>query len=638
MTVQLPPLDPLDLKLKEYFATRIVRKSYAAQVHAFSKLPRFISEYLISLHADENGSLPDDARDKIIADLEKFYPDKADKEQLKSLAMELGSVDIIGHFEVVTDLRRHRYTTLIESLSERATVDSILIGPKFHPDLLRGGMWGKASFQYVPRGDVAFLNMNAFESMQDQKPVLKKFIDARDRFSTDEWLDTIIKTIGLEPASLDHETKMLYIARMICLVERSYDVIEMGPPQTGKTHVFENLTSHARVVLGGDITLAKLVYNLTTRENGIIFNYDVVCFDEINKPKSSMDDLVPKLQQIMASNKIERGDMYTTTDVSLVFQGNVFGLEQSGNKTVPRSAVTLKDIPRSMQDAAFLDRVHAYIHGWKFPRLAEGNINMKLGIISNYFSEIMHKLRNLDYSDIVQKNYHFFKINKDGTQEPISLRDYVAVKKTIAGFLKLLYPNKKVNLAEMQEIGTIAVELRQNAIDELKIYDPALYRAIGFELRSGKPDAAQPGLALALPAKMPPVTAQEARIEPTNAQEVLKPAIKPVEGLYTLGTIIASMDCLLAKPIPYWYLKLLVAADALELQGTGAKIKKADAAGFTIVKENAASLRLDTVGSLDFNVLEDGLKDASNGIAMLKGATEDLSKVLHRLSVVRGNI
>ncbi|MGQ4876755.1 MAG: BREX system Lon protease-like protein BrxL, partial [Promethearchaeia archaeon] len=470
----------MDKKLLDLFPRKVVRKNYGNYISQFRKFPNFVYEFLISKYADADGSLSNEALNEIIDTLKKMSPDKREKEAIKSTIMDLGGIDLIDHYEVYTDLRNKKYYTYVYSLNEKALVNKSLVRPSRHRDLLKGGLWGRARIKYI-EGEYARLNLVEFESFQTQGVILSKFIEIREEFSFEEWLDFIIRSIGLNPNYMNYEEKLLFIARLIPFVESGTNLLELGPPGTGKSFIYENSSTYCRMLLGGDISPARLIYNQVTRQNGLVFTKDVLCFDEINKSSPNLVSIIPKLQQIMASDKVERGDLEAKTEVSLVFQGNI-DFELKDNKIVPKENNFLKILPDNMYDSAFLDRIHLFIYGWKIPRILEKHINYHLGLISNHLAEIFHKLRRENVSQLIDEKIEFYKLNLNNEQKPLSIRDKKALYIILSGFIKLLFPHKKIKDSEWRQLTELAIKLRQNVIDEIIKIDQTLYRKLNYNL------------------------------------------------------------------------------------------------------------------------------------------------------------
>ncbi|MHA1758714.1 MAG: BREX system Lon protease-like protein BrxL [Promethearchaeota archaeon] len=545
----LPELDNLDRQMLDNFPNKVVRKSYANDFPTFNTLPRYICEFLINQHQNSEGLLTFDAIQEIESDIIKYYPSEREAQAYLSRAMNLEKIQVIDHYYVIADLNYKRYKTHINNLNQKATVNKGLVSPRKYPELLIGGLWGKATFEYVKAGDLAKLNMCEFETYQTRQAVIGKYLTKRKNFSTNEWIDFLIRTIGLNPKPFSRRKKILYLCRLIPLVEPRTNILEMGPPGTGKSHIYENISFYSRVVLGGDVSLASLIYNRATRENGIIFKNDVICFDEVNKIRGNKRDIISKLQQIMASGHIERGELNTMTDISFVFQGNLDTTEENG-KIVPRLDDHFVSLPADMKDSAFLDRFHAYLHGWEFERVQENHVNRNLGLISNYFAELLHKLRKKNYRFEIERKFKLFSMDSEGNRRGISLRDKNAIYRIVSGLIKLIYPHALIEDIEWKEIIEIAIELRQNIINEIKKIEPGLFsRKIGFEWSKSQ--------------ETTDIKEKNRKFDSERFDEVQE--ILPDASLLEIHT---NNDNLLTRPIPYWIFKVLVDREMLKIKIT----------------------------------------------------------------------
>jgi len=618
MSSNLPPLDNLDKKAKDNFPRKIVRKTYATSMHEFKQFPVHVKEFLISKYADEDGSVPPDAIREIFDELKKNTPEKKDKEVIKSRIKELGTVELIGQYEVFTDLRHGNYYTNINAINEKALVNSELINPRRFPDLLRGGLWGKARFQYIPQGDTAHINMDEFEPYQSLRVILKRFIDNRKNFSTDEWIDFILRSIGYNPNAItSRKLKLLYLTRLIPLVESCSNSIELGPPSTGKSFLFENISEYCRMVLGGEVSLAKLIYHSTTRENGLVFKKDLLCFDEINKGHRNFRDLIPKLQQIMASNRVERGDLDAITDVSLIFQGNY----EKEDKTISSNENDyLSILPSDMNDTAFLDRVHIYIHGWQFRRYSEDHLNKNLGLINNYFGEVLHKSRARDVSDLIEKTVEFHKIVKDDYKTSISLRDKSALLHTLGGYIKLIYPDKHLEKEEWKEIIDLAIELRENVIKEMVKLDNSLNRKLGYDFREDI---------------IPTKPLKDKTIEDISVEEETEIETEDRdEYLLDFSSIYINKDEYLTRKIPYYLLKTLIDIEFLSVKNNQYKIDTNK-----IGKKNLKTVDEEPIRSTDSEIEKrSNYSEEEDGLKVIKTNLNELSQIVEKYKTYQSNL
>jgi len=601
MTLMLPKLDKLDKKSKDEFPNKIVRKVYATNIPEFKLFPTYVSEFLISDFADENGIINKDAINRIVDLLKLKSFDKKSKEAIKSMAVELGFIEIIEHFEVYTDLRKGTYFTQVSIIDEKATVNRDLLSPSKYQSLLKGGLWGKAKFQYVKGGDQGLLNMNEFECYQTTNVILKNYINARKEYNTDDWINFLIRSIGFNNQFLSRDQKLLYLTRLIPIVEPCTNLLELGPPSTGKSFIYENTSDYCRLLLSGEITPAKLIYDQNRRRIGIIFKKDAVIFDEIIKSSSSVTKLLPKLQQIMASNRVERGDLEAMTEVSLVFQGNLDFILKNG-QIQPKEEVYLKSLPDGMYDPAFLDRIHIFLHGWDLPRVLNEHINRNLGLISNYFGQILHKLRRESVTHLIDEKIELYKIDRNGDKKGISIRDKGAVYNTISGFIKLIFPHKVITDDEWKEITDFAIKLRQNVIDEIQKIDQTLTRTLGFDF-VGRAN-------LQKPLKKEETISPEIVKSIETELELNKPSNIDAFQLDFMKIYINSQNYFVRK-VPYWVLKILVHNDSIAVENQYYKLKIKNHLGFQVKTLNN-SIEVSNTGMLDsknYENEEDGLND-----------------------------
>lgn len=603
----------------DLFPRKVVRKNYGNYITQFNKFPNFVAEFLISKYADSDGSLSNEALEEIIDKLKKMSPEKRDKEAIKAAIMDLGGMDLIDHYEVYCDLRNKKYYTYVNSLDERALVNKNLVKPTGQKNLLRGGLWGRAKIKYI-EGERARLNIVDFESFQMQGVILSRYIENRKEFSLDEWLNFLIRSIGLSPNNMTHREKLLIITRLIPFVESGVNLLELGPPGTGKSFIYENSSTYSRMLLGGDITPARLIYNQNTRQNGLVFTKDVLCFDEINKSSPNLVAIIPKLQQIMASDKVERGDLEAKTEVSLVFQGNIdFKLEDG--KIVPKEEDYLKILPSKMHDSAFLDRIHLFIHGWNIPRISDCHINYQLGLISNHLAEIFHKLRRESFLQLIDDKIEFFKIDINDDKKPISIRDKKALYVILSGFIKLLYPHQKITDSEWIEILELAIELRQNVINEIIKIDPTLYRRLAYRFSQSSQLSKT-------------ITEEQAIIEEPEERKKMEIEDQYSQYLLDFNNIFVNKNNLITKKLPIWTLNLLINEDKIKVFDSSYKLLENDLSGFNIIKDNAHPILI-TKQDLNLENIDSIINKIENKLTRLKEKVEKYNQNLTKLHYYR---
>lgn len=561
--------DDLDEKIHENFHRESIRKYYVHNIPVLKRFPQYVRECIIQKYSNtQRGTLHKQAIKEINDFVRKNAPEKNEKEYLKSIIMDLKDSPLIGYYKVYTDLNRGKYFTQVHKLDERATVNRDLVRPPGgFPDLLKWGLWGRAKFQYKAKGDHSKLNMYEFEPYQTSGIIYSKYIKKREKFTDQEWLDVLIKTMGYDPKNLSKEHKMMFLARLIPFVQPFTNVMEFGAPGTGKSYIYENLSEYSRVILGGKMTPAQLIYNKSTKRNGVIFQKDLICFDEIHKAGRHINKLIPHFQQIMASNCVERGEMEASTDVSLIFQGNV-NLQEEHGKLIPKNNTFSEALPKKMYNPEFLDRIHIFIPGWELGRIEEDQINTGFGLLTNYFGKILHRLRWEIYDEQIMENLSFYILDKKGVKKSISLRDKTALRIVISGFLKLLYPHKpELSEDQWKELAEIAISFRQRVVDEVVKIDETHRRSLKYKVISKTLDEAKISVDESEQKEKDSkfeVVSQDIEVKKKSKQKKEKKEKLTGWSEYFEPIVILTDEAnYLVKTIPYWSLKLFVEKDAI---------------------------------------------------------------------------
>jgi len=632
MMQNLPKFDVIDDLATSHFQGNIIRKYYIKAIPEFQKFPAHVTEFLISEHVDSNGILHEDAIKNIINTINLKSFDKNEKEVLKDTLMRLGSVEIVDHFECYTDLRRGKHFTYIKQMDETATVNSELLEPHRFQGLLKGGLWGKAKIDYSKGSDFATANMSGFECYQTTFVILREYIEARKAFTTSEWIDFLIRSLGINPGTFSRKEKLLYLARIIPYVQACTNLLELGPPGTGKSYLYENISNYGRILEGGEITLAKLIYNQNTRRNGVIFYKDVICFDEIDKSNPRLKELLPKLQQIMASNRVERGEMEAITDVSLVFQGNI-EFDIKDGKIKPKHGEILRSIPNYLYNAAFLDRIHLFIHGWDLPRYSSDHINKHLGLIFNYFGQILHRLREMEVSTLIEKKIEFYITNFEGKQKTISLRDKVALYNTISGLIKLIFPHKRISKQEWKEIVEFAIELRQNVIDEMEKIDKTLSRKIFFKFKDEIVEDIE---------KIDDDINKEISEAYENYIQQLEKDIPIILEKLSLNifNISVNNENYIIKPIPYAFLKVLIEKNKVRIHNNNLLLKNEDIFNFKKIVENKEPIAIKSSNqtiNINYREEEEGIDQIEKNIENLLNIIEKYFDLQDKINEIKFN-
>ena len=444
----------LQEKIKSVFPHQVVRKGISNGLKTSIKLPVYVLEYLISQYSDQG--LSDEAViDKVKNVLNKHYIMPEDKNKIKDAIKSDGSIVIIDKLIVDVDLNKDMY---IGSLNTAGLKD-ILVDEEWvrkYKGLLEGGMWGLVRLERNEDSSKYPVMIGKFSPMQVSADEMDDFMAKRAEFTRDEWLDLLINSIGLNPEKFDFRQKLLMLLRVIPHCETNYNLIELGPRETGKSYTYNELSPYSLLVAGGKATVPVLFYNLTKKEVGLVGTWDVVAFDEVANVKFDDPQGPAMLQTYMESGNFARNNMRVEGKASMVFVGNIDNplqiWEQGGNLFM-----TLAD---ELQTPAIIDRFHYYLPGWEMEKMKTENYSSDYGFISDYFSKILHDFRKRGYADIMDQ---YFILDSS-----LSGRDTKAIKKTMSGLLKLLHPDLNVTKEEIQEYLEFAMEGRMRVKEQLK--------------------------------------------------------------------------------------------------------------------------------------------------------------------------
>ena len=444
----------LQEKIKSVFPHQVVRKGISNGLKTSIKLPVYVLEYIISQYSDQ-GLSDEEVIDKVKNVLNKHYIMPEDKNKIKDAIKSDGSIVIIDKLMVDVDLNKDMY---IGSLNTAGLKD-ILVDEEWvrkYKGLLEGGMWGLVRLERNEDSSKYPVIIGKFSPMQVSADEMDDFIAKRAEFTRDEWLDLLINSIGLNPEKFDFRQKLLILLRVIPHCETNYNLIELGPRETGKSYTYNELSPYSLLVAGGKATVPVLFYNLTKKEVGLVGTWDVVAFDEVANVKFDDPQGPAMLQTYMESGNFARNNMRVEGKASMVFVGNIDNplqiWEQGGNLFM-----TLAD---ELQTPAIIDRFHYYLPGWEMAKMKTENYSSDYGFISDYFSKILHDFRKRGYADIMDQ---YFILDSS-----LSGRDTKAIKKTMSGLLKLLHPNLDVTKEEIQEYLEFAMEGRMRVKEQLK--------------------------------------------------------------------------------------------------------------------------------------------------------------------------
>lgn len=451
--------DLLD-KLSNYFPGRFVRKDLTNRIKEGANVPTYVLEYLLGLYAN---STDEEQIERGVENVKKTLannyvrPDEAEK--VKSKIRELGSYTVIDKLTVKLNEKADCYEAAFSNLG----IDHVIVDSRYPEDferLLGGGIWSivRLSYEYDENShNKSPFTIDSLTPIQVAGLDMSEVYSAREHFTTQEWIDLILRTIGMEPTIFTDREKWLFMARLIPFVENNYNLVELGPRGTGKSHVYKELSPNSILVSGGQTTVANLFYNMSRRQVGLVGMWDIVAFDEVAGINFKDNDGVQIMKDYMASGSFSRGKDEIQASASMVFEGNI---NQSVD-VIMRTSHLFEPFPDVMaNDSAFLDRIHAYIPGWEIPKYKPSFFTKGYGLITDYFAEVMRELRKQSFGDGIDK---YFKL---GSQ--LNQRDTIAVRKTVSGMLKLIYPNEKYEKTDVAQILEFSLELRRRVKEQLK--------------------------------------------------------------------------------------------------------------------------------------------------------------------------
>ena len=451
--------DDLNTKLKHYFDGKIVRKDLTKRVKEGANVPVYVLEYLLGKYCSQDDALVEQGVQTVKDILANNYvrPDEAQK--ILSKLKELGSYSIIDVISVRLDYKTDTYYATFSNLG----LKDIPINPSFpqrYERLLGGNLWCMVNLEYDY--DEADFRSNTIK-IRELQPIQLPNIDLDDillnrkNFTKDEWIDIILRSCGMEPTQFDNRVKWLLLARLVPLVQNNFNLCELGPRGTGKSHIYKEISPNSILVSGGQTTVANLFYNMNTRQIGLVGMWDCVAFDEVAGIKFKDQDGIAIMKDFMASGSFSRGKEEKSANASMVFVGNI---NQSVESLLKTSSL-FDPFPQEMgTDTAFFDRMHCYIPGWEIPKYRPEFFTDDFGFITDYLSEFFREMRKRPFSDAYQE---YFRLGRDLNQ-----RDTIAVNRMVSGLVKLVYPDGNFDKEDIREILTLALESRRRVKEQLK--------------------------------------------------------------------------------------------------------------------------------------------------------------------------
>ncbi|KKN98993.1 hypothetical protein LCGC14_0142380 [marine sediment metagenome] len=457
----------------------IVNKSLTILNEQWRKLPSFVADFLVAEMVDPTDPTP--GLERIGKLLDSHFMEADQKDWVKSQIREKGEYTLIGRIRCRYDESKDEYWCDVTALGNQyVRIDPYLIA-EFGETLLTTGAWGVFKIIYddsfVMRNKLYPFLLTEFKPIQITGINVDTWIERRAKLTDQEWLDLMITSIGFDPDHLSEEEKWLYIARLVPFIEPNVNLVELGPPETGKTFAYQSLSSYSFVISGGQTTVASLFYDKLRRQLGLIGYRDVVMFDEFASSRgankwSGQGDLIDMLKDFMNSGRFGRGTAEFTSGCSIMFAGNI-DCDRNKREVSVRYRSLFSPFPQVInQDRAFLDRIHGYIPGWRIPQIRESKLAKGEGFMADYISEIMHHMRDRNYAPLIMGNVDF---------GDMSQRNQRSLVRIGSGLLKLIFPHRTSDTVESSELKIvldIAVSLRSRVVEQLAIISPNEFKGV----------------------------------------------------------------------------------------------------------------------------------------------------------------
>ncbi|MET4613355.1 ATP-dependent Lon protease [Rhodococcus sp. PvR044] len=463
-----------DRKINAHFPGAVVRKDLVKAVKGNAIVPSYVLEYLLGQFAatDDEATIQEGI-EKVRRILAEHYVHRNESELVKSKIREKGRFRIIDRVSVALNAKDDLYEASFANLGIRGVVIDSGTATS-NPKLLVSEVWCLCDIEYFHSDDPRTVPwiLGSLKPIQMSNFDYHGYLDARQAFTTDEWIDLLIQSIGFNPEMFGRRAKLLQLTRLVPFVERNYNLVELGPKGTGKSHIYSEFSPHGMLISGGEITVPKLFVNNANGKIGLVGYWDVVAFDEFAGKKKRTDKaLVDIMKNYMANKSFSRGVRPESAEASMVFVGNT-------SHTVPymlKHSDLFDELPESYHDSAYLDRLHFYIPGWEVDTIRGEMFSSGYGFVVDYIAEVLKSMRNLDYSDRYQR---YFTLGSD-----ISTRDRDGIHKTFSGLMKLLYPHEQATAEEIEEILRFAIEGRKRVKDQILRLD-ATMAAVKFGYQS----------------------------------------------------------------------------------------------------------------------------------------------------------
>lgn len=491
-------MDSLDRKVVDVFPGKVVRKDLTTLMKKGANVPTYVLEYLLGMYcATDDEEAIEVGLGKIKRILSENYVRPDQSEYVKSKIKENGQYTVIDKITVTFDDREDKYVARFTNLRmDPFEVPSDLV--VHNEKLLIGGIWCIVKIEYVGLNkedddDQAF-EEDIFGSQKKKKKIKKKksrydspfeiaslkpiqmpnldldeIKDSRSSFTKDEWIALMLRSAGYEPDELTRKQKLHYLLRFVPFIQKNYNLVELGPRGTGKSHAYSELSPYSILMSSGTTTVSNMFYNMASRRVGLVGNWDCIAFDEVAGITQASGDMVQIMKNYMANGSFARGTDSVSSDASIAFEGNTF----RSVADMMRTTNLFEPFPEAFNnDSAFFDRIHAYLPGWETPKLRSSLFTHRYGLISDCFAEFCHAMRRYDFTNSYSE---YFTLNRD-----FNTRDTIAVGRTFSGLAKLIYPDERMSKEETRELLEYAIECRRRVKEQLRKMTPGEFSDVNL--------------------------------------------------------------------------------------------------------------------------------------------------------------
>ena len=454
-------MDELNSKLVQHFAGKIVRKDLTKKIKEGANVPVYVLEYLLGMYcSSQNEDEIEAGVETVKKILAESFVRSDEAQKILSMLRQRGSHTVIDKITVNLDFKEDCYKAEFSNLGLKGIPISENY-PTQYDRLLCGGIWCivQLDYEYIEedKKNGTPIKIRKLDPIQMPHVDIEELKAGRKAFTQEEWMDLMLRSTGMEPSAFEYRVKWLLLARMLPLVENNFNLCELGPRSTGKSHLYKEISPNAILVSGGQTTVANLFYNMGRKTVGLVGLWDCVTFDEVAGINFKDKDGVQIMKDYMASGSFARGKEEKAASASMVFVGNI---NQSVDVLLKTSSLFDPFPPEMGSDTAFLDRIHCYIPGWEIPKFRPEHFTNDYGFITDYLAEFIRELRKEQYGDTLDKYFHLGK--------NLNQRDTIAVRKMVGGFIKLLYPDGIYTKEQLEEILVMSLEMRRRVKEQLK--------------------------------------------------------------------------------------------------------------------------------------------------------------------------